>query len=269
MNLTLSLAQMAVLPGQPAVNLAKAEELIAEAARRGSTLICFPEMWTSGFAWSYLKSAMAEHRQTVDAVAALARRYRIWINGSLPTAAARGGVANSSLLFGPDGTVAGRYDKAHLFTLLHEEQHLVAGDSLTLLNPPWGATGLAICYDLRFPELFRSYALQGARLVLLPAAFPHPRLDHWQVLTRARAIENQLFFVAVNRVGSEDFAGDGTAHYCGSSRVIDPWGTELVAAGEGEETVLTVTIDLQQAEQVRTRMGVFADRRPELYRLDP
>ncbi len=267
MKLTLSLAQFLAVPGKPELNLARAESLVAEARSRGSDLVCFPEMWTSGFAWPYLRTATMDHERTIAAVADLAGRYQIWLTGSQPTVSAEG-VANSCLLFAPDGTLAGLYDKIHLFSLLHEEHHLRAGDRLGLVVPPWGGTGLAICYDLRFPELFRSYALQGARLVLLPAAFPHPRLDHWQVLTRARAIENQLFFVAVNRVGREDFGGGDLVEYCGSSRVVDPWGRVLAEADAGAEELLTVSIDLAEADQVREQMGVLTDRRPDLYRLD-
>lgn len=267
MQLTLSLAQFPVVPGKPALNLARAEALIAEARSRGSDLVCFPEMWTSGFAWHYLRAAIDDHERNVGAVADLASRYGIWLTGSQPMVRADG-VANSCLLFAPDGTLAGQYDKVHLFSLLQEERHLRAGDRLGLVHSPWGGISLAICYDLRFPELFRSYALRGVRLLVLPAAFPHPRLDHWQVLTRARAIENQMFVVAVNRVGREEFPGGNQVEYCGSSRVIDPWGRVLVEAATGSEELLTVSIDLAQADQVRGDMGVLADRRPDLYRLD-
>jgi len=137
-----------------------------------------------------------------------------------------------------------------------------------MVDTPWGPVGLSICYDIRFPELFRTYALQGARMALSPIAFPHPRLDHWRILVRARAIENQMFLVGVNRVGSEDFGSDGTVTFFGNSVIIDPWGRTVVEAGETEETLLTASIDLQQAEEVRSRMRVLGDRRPELYRLD-
>ena len=121
---------------------------------------------------------------------------------------------------------------------------------------------MAICYDLRFPELFRHYALQGARLILLPAEWPNPRREHWRTLLRARAIENQCFVAACNRVGESD----GTSFF-GASAVIDPWGATLI---EGDDTpaILTTTLDLSLVENVRERIPVFADRRPELYKLD-
>lgn len=266
-RLTVAIAQMKVACRQPEVNLAKAEMLIAEAVRRGSDLVCFPEMWTSGFDWPYLVENAEEHEGVIEQVAALARRHRIWINGSLPSVTEEGRVANTSILFNAEGEQAGVYRKVHLFSLLHEDRHLAAEDSLTVVDTPWGKIGLSICYDIRFPEQFRSHALQGARLVLTPAAFPYPRLDHWQVLSRARAIENQMFLVGVNRVGSEDFGTDGIVRYFGNSVLIDPWGKLLLEASETEEELLTASIDLCYADELRLQMRVLEDRRPELYGL--
>ncbi|MFB0545355.1 MAG: nitrilase-related carbon-nitrogen hydrolase, partial [Anaerolineae bacterium] len=111
----------------------------------------------------------------------------------------------------------------------------------------------------RFPELFRKYALAGARIIFIPAGWPHPRLEHWRTLLRARAIENQMFVVACNHVGScKDL------QFFGHSAIYDPWGDLVVEAGE-LETLLTAQIDLALVEQVRERMKVFADRQPELY----
>jgi len=266
-SLTIAIAQMRVAARCPEENLAKAELLVAEAAQRGSDLVCFPEMWTTGFDWSYLAAQAAQHAGVIERVAALARRYGIWINGSLPEVTVDGSIANTSILFNAAGERVATYRKVHLFSLLHEDLHLAAGNSLTVVNTPWGLVGLAICYDIRFPELFRSYALQGVSLVLSPIAFPHPRLDHWQVLSRARAIENQMFLVGVNRVGSEDFGPDGVVSYFGNSVIIDPWGRVIVEASETEEELLTVAIDLRQADEVRSSMRVLNDRRPDLYEL--
>lgn len=265
-RLTIAIAQMRTACQRPEENLARAEQLIVEAVRRGSDLICFPEMWTTGFDWSYLAKKSREHEEVIEQVAALARRHGIWINGSLPMMTEDGRVANASILFTAEGKRAGVYRKVHLFSLLHEDRHLAAGNALTVVHTPWGKIGLSICYDIRFPELFRSYALQGVRLVLAPAAFPDPRRDHWQVLTRARAIENQMFLVGVNRVGSEDFGLEGVVRYFGNSLLVDPWGTLVLEAGETEE-LLTARIDVREADELRSRMRVLGDRRPELYTL--
>jgi predicted amidohydrolase len=127
--------------------------------------------------------------------------------------------------------------------------------------------GLSVCYDIRFPELFRAYALKGARMVLSPMAFPYPRLQHWKILARARAIENQMYLIGTNQVGSEGFGPEGIVTYFGDSSIIDPWGETVVEASETEEMLLTATIDLSRADQLRSKMRVLADRRPDLYEL--
>ncbi|MCS7040082.1 MAG: carbon-nitrogen family hydrolase, partial [Caldilineales bacterium] len=123
-------------------------------------------------------------------------------------------------------------------------------------------TGLAICYDLRFPELFRLYALAGAQLILIPSEWPHPRLAHWRTLLRARAIENQCFVAAVNRVGS-----DRANTFCGHSALIDPWGETVVEADDASVQLLTATVDFALVDDVRRRIPALADRRPECYTL--
>lgn len=116
-----------------------------------------------------------------------------------------------------------------------------------------------ICYDLRFPELARSLALDGAHIVFVPAEWPHPRLNHWRALLQARAIENQMFIVAVNRVGK-----GGNHTFCGHSMVVDPWGSILAEMKE-EEASLTVDIDLEEVDRVRRKIPVFKDRIPDCY----
>jgi len=265
MKLTISLAQIDVAISDPEANLAKAESLVAEAARRRSDLVCFPEMWTTGFNWDYNRRTAAEHGRTVERVADMARRHAIWINGTMPEVSGEGRLSNTSFLFGPDGTPAARYRKAHLFSYMGEHLHMEPGSSISMADTPWGGTGLAVCYDVRFPELFRTYALGGAKLALLPAAFPHPRLEHWRVLVRARAIENQMFIAAVNQVGKEALS-DGAVTYFGNSMIVDPWGGIVAEAGE-EETLVTATIDTGMVDEVRGKMKVLSDRRPDLYRL--
>lgn len=266
MKLTVSMAQMAVAVSQPDENLRKGEALIAEAVKRGSDLICLPEMWTTGFNWANNERLARERQDVIGQIGEFAKKYSIWINGSLLALNEKGNVSNTSILFDAEGKHAALYRKTHLFTLLHEDRHMAAGESLTLADTPWGKAGLAICYDIRFPELFRTYALKGAKFVLIPMAFPHPRLEHWKVLARARAIENQIFLIGVNQVGREDFGPDGWVTYFGHSVIVDPWG-QTIAEGSEEETLLTATIDLNQVDAIRAEMTVLQDRRPELYEL--
>ena len=260
MSLTLSLAQVDIQLGDPDTNLAAAHALVQEAARRGSDLIVFPELWTTGYDLARA-STLAEAvpgGPTAQLLSAWAHRYNLWITGSF-LVRDEAGVFNGAPLFGPQGQMLGPYCKIHRFGLMAEDRWLEAGHQQGLFDLPWGRMGLAICYDLRFPELFRAYALAGATLILLPSEWPHPRLHHWRTLLRSRAIEDQCFLAAVNRVGS-----DQANTFCGHSAVIDPWGETVIEAGE-TKVLLTVTIDLDQVAAVRERIPVLKDRRPECY----
>jgi omega-amidase len=171
----------------------------------------------------------------------------------------QGRAFNTFVLHGPDGNSLGVYRKIHRFRLLEEEKYLAAGDELGLVDAPWGATGLSICYDLRFPEMFRSYAIGGARLLLVVAEWPVSRIEHWSKLLLARAIENQAFVAAVNKVGESQGVRLG-----GRSVIIDPWGQPLVE-GDDQEALLTAEIDFKEADKARRFIPVFKDRREDLY----
>ncbi|MFQ6058490.1 MAG: carbon-nitrogen family hydrolase [Anaerolineae bacterium] len=259
MRITVSLAQMDVQLGQPERNLARARDLVAEAKRRGSDIVLLPELWATGYDLdNAAKYATPADQGLFAATADLAREHSIHIAGSLLST--RGGhIYNTAVLFAPTGEALGEYSKIHLFRLMEEEKYLTAGDQTPVFDLPWGKSALAICYDLRFPELFRKYALGGAVIVFLVAEWPHPRLAHWRTLLWARAIENQCFVVACNRVGESK-----GQRFFGHSAIYDPWGEIVVEGGEGE-ILLTAEIDLDLVEEVRRRIPVFADRRGELY----
>ncbi|MBN2502651.1 MAG: carbon-nitrogen family hydrolase [Anaerolineales bacterium] len=257
MQFTVSLGQMDVKLGQPDANLKTVRTLTAEAAQRGADVVVFPELWSTGYdlerAGQYATGLDAGN---FAAVAELARRYRIHILGSMLSLIEPGKYGNTAVWFGPEGGILGAYTKLHLFRLMDEHHYLMPGETPTIVETPWGKAGLAICYDLRFPELFRHYALAGAGLVFLPAEWPHPRRAHWRTLLRARAIENQSYVVACNRVGESK-----GVRFCGHSAVIDPWG-ETVVEGNEDEGLLTATIDTDLVAEVRAKIPVFEDWRP-------
>jgi len=259
MLLNVSLGQMDVQLGDVEANFALVAAWTAEAARRGSALVVFPELWSTGYDLeNWPRHASPPGEGLLARLAALARQHRIALAGSVLEARA-GRAYNALALFAADGTLTATYRKTHLFRLMDEEKWLAPGERLELADAAWGPTGLAICYDLRFPELFRRYALAGARLVLLPAEWPARRAAHWHTLLRARAIENQMFVAGCNRVGESKGEVFG-----GGSALIDPWG-EAVVAGGSTPALLTAEIDLAQADEVRRRIPVFADRRPDVY----
>jgi omega-amidase len=259
MKLSLSLGQMNVQLGEPEANFARVSAWTAEAARRGSALVLFPELWSTGYDLeNWRRHASPPGEGMFTRLAALAGQHHIALGGSV-LEVRDGRAYNAFALFDADGTLSATYRKTHLFRLMDEEKWLAPGEKLELVEADWGLTGLGVCYDLRFPELFRNYALRGARLVLLPAEWPARRAYHWQTLLRARAIENQMFLAGCNRVGESKGEVFG-----GGSAVIDPWGEAVVEGGSGE-TLLTAEIDLDQVDAVRQRIPVFKDRRPEIY----
>lgn len=257
-----ALIQMDIALGQPEVNRSRAADLVRQAAADGANLAVLPEMWTTGYALPDLAGKLAdrEGEPTGAFLADLARSCKIWLAGS--AADERGGrVYNRATLHGPDGTLLAEYAKAHLVPMMDEHLYLAPGDRLGLADLGGVPAGLAICYDLRFPELFRTLALAGAQLMIIPAEWPAQRLHHWRTLLMARAIENQCFVLACNRVGQ-----DSANAFPGHSMVIDPWGNVLAEGGEAGE-ILHATIDLGQVAEVRQRVPVFRDRRPDLYTL--
>jgi omega-amidase len=260
MRLTVSIAQIDLAWAQPELNLARTRELATEAGRRGSDLILFPELWLSDYDLAHARSyASAPGSGAFTLLSDVARQSRVHLLGSLlETDGER--ICNTAVLFAPDGELMAAYRKTHLFAPMDEVRYLAAGDALPVFDLPWGRCALAICYDLRFPEVFSRYADQGARIVFLVAQWPLRRWVHWQTLIRARAIENQIFVAACNRVGEVEGERFG-----GHSVICDPWGRAIVEAGE-DEVLLTATIDLALVEKTREQLPFVADRRPEMYR---
>jgi omega-amidase len=259
MKLRVSLGQMNVALGQPGENLQKVRAMTAEAQRRGSELVIFPELWSTGYDLEHVDQYATPVDQGIFAqTAALARESSLYILGSLLERSDRG-YRNTAVIFSPEGRLVGQYSKVHLFKPMGEDTYLVAGDEAPLFDLPWGRSALAICYDLRFPELFRRYALGGARVVFLVAEWPLPRLGHWLTLLPARAIENQFFVVACNRVGES-----GEWSFFGHSGVYDPSG-ELIAGAADEEILVTADLDLDLVDRARQAVTIFEDRREDVY----
>lgn len=267
MNIRIALGQFDVQLGAPGQNLMQASQLAAEAARQGSQLLLLPELWSTGYDLeNWRQHAAPLEEGFFEEMARLARGRGLWIGGSLLEK--RDSQAyNTFVLYDSQGRLAACYRKIHRFRLMDEHQWLAAGDRRELASLNLSAAeepiraGLAICYDLRFPELFRSYALDGAGLILLPAEWPAVRIEHWRVLLRARAIENQSFIAAVNRVGASKGEQFG-----GHSLIIDPWGRVVAEAGAGPE-LLTAELDLAEVDRVRSQIPVLSDRQPQSYHL--
>lgn len=255
--LTVSLAQMSVRNGLPRTNWTRMQEFTVRAAQNGAEVVVFPELWDAGNAFDKGQDFASNLSGGLFAqVAALARQHNLHIFGSLFEK--RGvGLYNTVAVVSPLNGIMGAYRKLHLFKPTGEAKWLVPGEAPLALDLPWGRTGFAICYDLRFPELFRRYADDGADVVIVPAAWPAPRLDHYRTLLRARAIENQCYMIAVNRTGEDE---DDGLSYFGHSMIVDPWGEVVFEVGE-PEGLYTVTIDLGLVQEVRRAFPVLGDRR--------
>jgi omega-amidase len=258
-TLTVAIGQMNVALGDPRANLRTVTELARRAAGLRAELLLLPELWGSGYDLERARELATPREEGLFAASAdLARQHGMAICGSLLERRADG-VYNTATLSDATGARVARYSKVHLFGLMDEGKHLRPGGATPTFDLPWGRTALAICYDLRFPELFRRFALEGTEIMLLPAEWPAQRIEHWRTLLRARAIENQCYVLGCNRVGA-----DRANTFGGRSAVIDPWGATVAEAGEGEE-LLIATLDLELAAEVRGRIPVFRDRRVDLY----
>ena len=262
-RVSISIAQMNIVLGDPAANLQQLTQMTAAAAASGAQLLVCPELWSTGYVLDRARELASVPGEGMFAeVAALARRHRIYILGSILELEG-GEVYNCAACFTPDGELAGSYRKIHLFGLFDEDVWLAPGEAPLCLDLPWGATGVAICYDLRFPELFRGYAVGGARIIVLPAEWPMARVGHWRTLLQARAIENQCVMVACNAAGTT-----GDLVVGGHSMIVDAWG-KVLAEGGAEAQLLGATVDLAQVDEVRQGIPVFADRRPDIYGRQP
>lgn len=259
--------QMKSGPDKPA-NVAKATALVGEAAARGAQLVALPEV----FAWRGPHDRERLEAEpipgpTTDAMAALARRLGIHlVAGSILETKTDGELPyNTTTLFGPDGALVALYRKIHLFDVdlpgrvtVRESALRAPGREIVTARTALGTIGLAVCYDLRFPELFRRLAGAGAEIVVMPSAFTRPTGEaHWEPLLRARAIENQCFVVAPNQHGA---AAQGFHDY-GNSLVVDPWGVVLARGGDEDDAVVSASLDAGVLERVRRELPSLEHRR--------
>ncbi len=243
----LACCQLDIVWENKLANYRRAAALVAEAALPPGTLLLLPEMFATGFTMNATLVAEPVDGPTATFLADLARRHGIFVQGGMVV---RGpGDArprNEAIVFDPEGRPLARYAKMHLFTPAGEVIHYQAGESQVVFRWQEAVVAPAICYDLRFPELFRRAVKDRAQVLSIIACWPRPREEHWLVLLRARAIENQSFVAAVNRCGLDPTG----LPYGGRSQIIDPFGIVLADAG-GQECVIQVEIDL--AEQARYR----------------
>lgn len=262
----IALAQTAVVQGGFDKNLRDAEELAVRAKNTGAKLVVFPEMFVGGFNYPLNLQALREGRNFALDVAQMAARAGIYIAGSMPALDAGMHLpSNRMILANPDGKIEMFYDKIHLFGVFKEDKYVSGGEKIKVEETGIGRAGLAVCYDLRFPEMFLNMALKQARIILVSSAWPHPRMEHIRILARARAIENQFFVVCVNQAGVEDF-GTKQTRYGGESCAIDPWGRTLCECKPNAPDLAFCDIDFSEVEEAHAKIPALGDRKPEFYK---
>ncbi|OHB27788.1 MAG: carbon-nitrogen hydrolase [Desulfuromonadaceae bacterium GWC2_58_13] len=249
--------QFNIALGQVDANLLRAVEGIRKVGERDARLAVLPEMWSTGYDYKHLPELAEQTPRVIEAIKALTAELQMVVVGSLPEKE-DGRIYNTAYVI-DQGKVIGSYRKLHLFSTMGEDRFLAAGDKTLVVPTSVGRIGVAICYDLRFPELFRKLALEGAEILCLPAEWPKPRQEHWRTLLRARAIENQLFVVATNCCGIQ-----GKLDFFGMSLLIAPRG-EVLAEGGESNVELTALFDFEEIVTYRSQIRCYQDRRPEVY----
>lgn len=240
-------------------NYANAERTIREAALDGAEIIVLPELWNTGFALQELATIADDNGvRTKRFLSELAKELHVHIVGGSVATKQGDKFYNTMYTFTNTGELVGEYNKVHLFRLMDEHLYLTAGDKANRFTLGEVEAGGVICYDTRFPEWLRTQALLGAKVLFIPAQWPAERIDHWQTLIQARAIENQCFVVAVNRLSHKK------QNFNGHSMIVGPWG-EVLWTGADDEEVAVIDVDLSIVDEVRGRIPVYDDRRPELY----
>lgn len=258
-----ALAQIACTVGDVAANLEKMRDCCSRARERGAELIVFPEMSDTGYVMRVIHEHAAPWNSgVVPELQRTAKSLSLAIIAGV-SERDRECIYNSQVVIDASGAIAGKYRKTHLFSPAPIEEHKCFARGECTANVLLGGFrfGLSICYDLRFPEVYRRLAVEdGANVLVISSAWPFPRLDHLRVLALARAIENQCYVILANRVGTDDGITFG-----GSSAMIDPYGVMIAGSSVDREELLVADFSADVLRSVRERMPVFEHRRPELY----
>jgi len=251
-------AQVASVWEDPEKTLRKAEPLIMNASCAGASLIAFPEQFATG--WDPLSCHNVEEctGRIVSSLQNLARRYSIAIIGSFRERCVPS-PRNTAVAIGKDGGILAMYPKMHLFSPAREDTAYTPGIALPTFSIEGVKCGMAICYDLRFPALFRIYARQGVQAVFVPSAWPECRIRHWELFLSARAAENQMYVIGINTVGANP-----VDRYSGASMTADPYGTIVSRAGSREELLFS-ELDPSLVDTLRNDFPVENDRKDALY----
>lgn len=240
------------------------QELIYNTVKKENTdVVVLPETWSTGY---YPKNDLmsfcdVDGDRIKKTFSLVARNLNVNIVAGSVATLKNGKVFNTSYVFNRNGEMVGEYDKTHLFTPMDEHKFFEYGRKITTFSLDGHKCGIIICYDIRFPELVRTLALDGIEMLFVVSQWPDKRIGHLKTLSMSRAVENQMFVVVCNSCGKADDVVFG-----GSSAIIDPWGNLLVSAGKKEE-IITADCDFTIIKEIRNAINVFNDRKTDLYNL--
>lgn len=252
--------QIDIAFGKPEANFKTVEKWVERGAKEENEILILPELWTTGYDLTRLDKIADENaKESIDFLKGLAKKWKVHLVAGSVANQTDEGVKNTLLVINNTGELVKEYSKLHLFKLMDEHLHLTAG----VEDGHFELSGLQsagfICYDIRFPEWLRKHVIEGAKVLFVVAEWPLPRIGHWKNLLLTRAIENQAFVIACNRVGL-----DPANTFGGHSLIIDPWG-EILAEGGTNEEIVSAEVDYSMLQEIRKRIPIFDDRRPELY----
>lgn len=255
--------QMKVISGEPQENRKKVKNWVEGLMKSDNPdTVVLPELWTTSYVLDQLDDLADEACEpTKSFISDLAKKHEINIIGGSIANKVDGKIYNTSLVFNRKGELVYEYSKIHLVPMLDEPLYISGGrDKVKTFELDGVRMGLIICYDLRFPELTRKLALEGAQVVFVPAEWPTPRKVHWTSLQIARAIENQMYVISANNIGSP-----GDVDYAGNSMIIDPWGEVLAQGSDNQEETISGSLNAKRVLQVRKEVPIFDSRVPHLY----
>lgn len=263
MSYKVAAIQMDIAYKNPGQNHLRSSELISKAMEYTPDVVVLPETWTTGYSESVFheihKYAEPEDGPSMGMLRNSAAKHGVWIvSGSFPELDGSK-VYNTVYLIDRTGNIVGKYRKMHLYSAMDEDKAFDNGQEMPVLHTEIGSLAMMTCYDIRFVELSRTYAVRGAQIIYVVSNFPNPKKHHWRTLLQARAIENQCYIVACNRVGAAE-----KSTYFGHSLIIDPWG-EIIKEGDESESILVGEVDLLRVNEVRKTIPMFLDRQPHSY----
>jgi predicted amidohydrolase len=253
-------------------NLKKAEKFIKEGVESGAEIVLLPEMFNCPYSVKYIPQYAEPfpHGTTFEFLAEQAKKNSVYLVGGSHPEKEGDNIFNTCFVFGPDGKLLGKHRKVHLFDInveggisFKESDTFTSGDEFAIIDTELGKIGIVICYDMRFPEIFRIMTLRGVKMVLIPAAFNITTGPaHWELLSRTRAVDNQIFLAAASPAQDDG----GVYQAWGHSMIVDPWGRILKNAGTGDKVILS-KIDYRILEKVRSEMPLLKHIRKDLYEI--